>query len=143
MAKSAGKQRSHGTSLLKVRGERKPMTKRTLPKRKRFYIVSVALGWGISMSIFSCAVFWKLGALTIISALALILVSTVSGFVFAVLWYEMMKRMVGPARDDNYSGVNAGRRNAGLRGVAQRSAQDSGRSAAYEQESGPGVYLIP
>jgi hypothetical protein len=76
------------------------MTKRTLPKTKRFYIVSVALGWGISMSIFSCAVFWKLGALTILSALLLILLAMVSGFVFAVLWYEMMKRMVGPARDD-------------------------------------------
>jgi hypothetical protein len=77
------------------------MTKRTLPKTKRFYIVSVALGWGISMSIFWCAVFWKLGALTIMSALLLILLAMVSGVGFAVLWYGMVKSIVGPARDDN------------------------------------------
>jgi hypothetical protein len=77
------------------------MTKRTLPKTKRFYIVSVTLGWGISMSIFGCLVFWKLGALTLVSALALVLVAMVSGFVFAAVWYEMMKSMYGPARDDD------------------------------------------
>jgi hypothetical protein len=74
---------------------------RTLPKTKRFYIVSVALSWGISMSIFLGAVFWKLGALTIMSALVLILLAMVSGFGFAALWYKMMKGMYGPARDDH------------------------------------------
>jgi hypothetical protein len=48
---------------------------RTLPKSKRFYIVLMTLGWGISMSIFACAVFWKLGALSTMSALVLIFVA--------------------------------------------------------------------
>jgi hypothetical protein len=68
--------------------------KRTLPKSKRFYTISMALGWGIFMCIFWCAVFWKLGALTIISAIASILVSMVSGFGFAALWYGMVKSIV-------------------------------------------------
>lgn len=56
------------------------MTKqRTLRNSKRFYIVSTTLGWAIPMSIFACAVFWKLGVLTIGSALALIGMALVTG----------------------------------------------------------------
>jgi nitrate reductase NapE component len=60
----------------------------------------MTLGWGIPMSIFACAIFWKLGALTIMSSLALISVAMVTGFGFAAVWYELVKRMYGPAKDD-------------------------------------------
>ncbi len=78
------------------------MTKqRSLPKSKRFYIVSAALVWGITISIFACAIFWKLGALSVMSALALIFVAMVMGFGFAATMYELMKSRFGPARDDD------------------------------------------
>jgi hypothetical protein len=74
---------------------------RTLPKTKRFYIVSTALAWATPMSIFFCALLWKFGALTIVAALALICMSVAVGFGFAAVLYEFVKRKYGPAKDDN------------------------------------------
>jgi hypothetical protein len=78
------------------------MTKqRTLPKSKRFYIVSTALVWAIPMSIFACATLWKSGALSIVSALVLIGIVMATAFGFAAALYEAVKRIYGPARDDD------------------------------------------
>jgi len=74
--------------------------RRVLPKSKRFYILSMALVWAIPMGIIACAIFWKLGALTIVSALALILLAIVSGIGFAATFYALVKRKYGPAKDE-------------------------------------------
>jgi hypothetical protein len=75
-------------------------TPRGLPRSKRFYIFSTTLAWAIPMSIFSLAWFWKLGALSFDTALALILLATATGVGFATTMYQFVKRKVGPAKDD-------------------------------------------
>ena len=72
----------------------------TPPKPKRFYIVSTALIWATPMCIFFCWLFWRLGNLTVATAVLAIFVSLAGGFVYSRCMYEFVKRKYGPASDD-------------------------------------------
>ena len=72
----------------------------TLPKSKRFYIASTALFWAIPMSIFFCWLFWRLGNLTIATAVFAIFVCLAGGFTYSRIMYEFVRRKYGPPSDD-------------------------------------------
>jgi hypothetical protein len=68
---------------------------------KKSFVVSIALIWATPMSIVFYALFWKLGALTIVTAFAIVCMSVAAGSGFAAVLYAFVKGKYGFAEDDN------------------------------------------
>jgi hypothetical protein len=74
------------------------MKRRALPSKSRL-LTTTALGFGIPMCVFTCAMLWKMGGLTVSSAFGVVLLCALGSFGFAAAFVHTIEKKYGPFKD--------------------------------------------